>query len=202
MSFDGRPVSDPRDFRALSHPLRLRLLELLDEGPLTATEAAAVLDTTPANCSFHLRLLARHGFVTEAPGGTGRQRPWQLAEEGMSIVGRSLDDEGRRALQALMTIVDEQHRQRVLQWRRTRTEFPGPWQEAGGETFLITHLTAEELTELNAALREVLRPYVDRPRAQRAPGSVPIDIYLATIPHRRPMEGQHPMEGQRPMEGQ
>src|SRR5829696_9001920 len=120
MSFDGRRLTDPRDFRALSHPLRLRLLELLDEGPLTATEAAATLNTTPANCSFHLRLLARHGFVTEAPRGAGRQRPWQLAEEGMSIVGRSMDDEGRRAVRALMTILDERHRQRVLQWRRTR----------------------------------------------------------------------------------
>jgi len=42
MSFEGRRVSEPSALRALKHPLRLRLIELLQQaGPLTATEAAA-----------------------------------------------------------------------------------------------------------------------------------------------------------------
>ena len=188
MSFDVRRLTDPRDFRALGHPLRLRLLELLDEGPLTATGAAAALDTTPANCSFHLRLLARHGFVTEAPAGPGRQRPWQLAEDNMSVVGRDLDDEARRAAQAMVSVVDERLRRRILQWRRTRQELPEPWRTAGRESFMVGHLTADELAELTEALHEVLHRFVSRPRAQRSPGSIPIDIYLAAIPRRPPEE--------------
>jgi DNA-binding transcriptional ArsR family regulator len=41
--------------RALSHPVRLALLEALATGPLTATEAGELIDETPTTCSFHLR---------------------------------------------------------------------------------------------------------------------------------------------------
>jgi hypothetical protein len=40
---------------------------------------------TPNNCSFHLRQLARYGFVEEAGGGKGRARPWRLASLGWDI---------------------------------------------------------------------------------------------------------------------
>ena len=39
---------------------------------------------SPANASFHLRQLAKYGFVEEAEGGTGRRRPWKLKHLGMS----------------------------------------------------------------------------------------------------------------------
>ena len=73
-----REVSDARTFRALGHPVRLALLEtLVIEGPLTATEAAEQIGESPTTCSFHLRQLARYGFVEEAGGGKGRARPWR-----------------------------------------------------------------------------------------------------------------------------
>ena len=50
---------------------------------MTATELADRLDESPANCSWHLRKLAEHGFIEEAAGGTGRQRPWQSGVSGM-----------------------------------------------------------------------------------------------------------------------
>lgn len=188
MSFERRRLRHPRDIRALSHPLRLRLLDLLDEGPLTATEAAAAAGATPANCSFHLRLLARHGFVTEAPGGSGRQRPWKLAEQDISLENDDLDEPARSAVRALIGVMDERRRQRVGQWRRTREEFPAEWREAASEAFMVAHLTAAELTELTAALHEVLRPYLRSGPGERSPGSVPIDIYLAALPRRQPEE--------------
>ena len=65
--------------RALAHPVRLALLEALtDAGQLTATEAGERVGESPANTSFHLRQLAKYGFVEEAEGGTGRRRPWKL----------------------------------------------------------------------------------------------------------------------------
>ena len=61
-----RTLSDPRAMRALAHPPRLDLLELLfAEGPLTASECAARVGDSPASCSYHLRQLARWGFVEE-----------------------------------------------------------------------------------------------------------------------------------------
>lgn len=190
MSFDRRQrkLTDPRDIRALSHPLRLRLLELLEERPLTATEAAAALGTTPANCSFHLRLLARHGFVVEASGGVGRQRPWQRVERDLDVVSTDLDAEGRLGVQAMLAVLDERQRQRVATWRRTRYDYPAEWQLASTESFLFAHLTAAELAEVVAAFHQALRPYLTRERVQRPAGSVPVDFYLAALPRRRPGE--------------
>ena len=78
MTRPKRALADAREMRALAHPVRVALLELLGrDGPMTATQAGDALGESPANTSFHLRTLAKYGFVEEAPGGTGRQRPWQ-----------------------------------------------------------------------------------------------------------------------------
>src|SRR3954467_10413411 len=73
-------LTDPRALRAVAHPVRLELIGLLRrEGPLTATAAGALIGESPANCSFHLRQLAKYGLVEEAGGGRGRERPWRGA---------------------------------------------------------------------------------------------------------------------------
>ena len=65
--------------RALAHPLRVRLLELIRrDGEITATRAAELLDDSPGNMSWHLQTLAKYGFVEEAEGGRGRSRPWRM----------------------------------------------------------------------------------------------------------------------------
>ncbi|MEV4626001.1 helix-turn-helix domain-containing protein [Micromonospora sp. NPDC049523] len=74
-----RDIRDPRMLRAMAHPLRLRILDAVALfGPATATEISEQVGESPANCSWHLRQLARYGFVEEAGGGTGRQRPWRI----------------------------------------------------------------------------------------------------------------------------
>ena len=67
------------ELKALSHPLRLDLLEAVTiHRQLTATQAAEIVGESPANCSWHLRQLAKYGFLEEVPGTTGRQRPWHV----------------------------------------------------------------------------------------------------------------------------
>ena len=87
MSFERTPeVTDPKAMRALAHPVRIALLEALTvHGQLTATEAGEIVGESPANTSFHLRQLAKYGFVEEAEGGTGRRRPWKRKHLGMSF---------------------------------------------------------------------------------------------------------------------
>src|SRR3954463_3917488 len=84
MPFDQlREVTDPMAMRALAHPVRLALIEALaDAGTLTATEAGERVGESPANASFHLRQLAKYGFVEDA-GAQGRRRPWKLKQLGM-----------------------------------------------------------------------------------------------------------------------
>lgn len=74
-------MNDLLALRALTHPVRQRLLRALSRaGRATATQLAGQIGESPANCSWHLRQLARYGFVTEAGGGAGRQRPWRIAD--------------------------------------------------------------------------------------------------------------------------
>ena len=83
MSFERpRELTDPKAMRALAHPVRLQLLEeLADAGTLTATQAAERLGESPSNISFHLRQLAKYGYVIEAEGGTHAQRRVTLSPE-------------------------------------------------------------------------------------------------------------------------
>jgi DNA-binding transcriptional ArsR family regulator len=57
-------------FRALSEPLRLRMLNLLRDRARNVTELTELLDSSQANVSKHLALLARLGFVERDPQGT------------------------------------------------------------------------------------------------------------------------------------
>src|ERR1700748_3749041 len=81
-----REITDPLAMRALAHPIRLALLEALaDAGTLTATEAGERVGESPANASFHLRQLAKYGYVEEAEKGAGRRRPWRRTQLGLSF---------------------------------------------------------------------------------------------------------------------
>jgi DNA-binding transcriptional ArsR family regulator len=57
-------------FRALSEPLRLRMLNLLRDRQRNVSELTRLLDSSQANVSKHLALLARMGLVERAPQGT------------------------------------------------------------------------------------------------------------------------------------
>jgi DNA-binding transcriptional ArsR family regulator len=171
-----RHLSDPRELNALAHPVRMAIVELLSiSGPLTATELADRLDETPANCSWHLRKLAQHGFVEEAGGGTGRQRPWQVPG-----LGFRWDDEHasgsiqeRRAAQALSEVVMSRAMDRLRESQQRAPEETEEWRAAQTSTEMVAWLTADELKELNDAITAVLDRYVERltEPQQRPPGS-------------------------------
>ncbi len=82
-----RRLDSAQALRALAHPVRIALLELLTfHGPQTATQAAEQVGESPSNCSFHLRQLAKYGLVEEADdvASTGRARPWRVTQVGIS----------------------------------------------------------------------------------------------------------------------
>lgn len=50
-------------FRALGHPTRIRLLELLSEGDKPVHELRAAIDVEASNLSHQLAVLRQHGLV-------------------------------------------------------------------------------------------------------------------------------------------
>src|ERR1700751_802009 len=66
--------------RALAHPTRLALLDHLHTvDQATATECGEAVGDSPSSCSYHLRALAKWGFVVEGKRGPGREPPGRAA---------------------------------------------------------------------------------------------------------------------------
>ena len=89
--------------RAPAHPTRTALLEALHvHDTLTATEASELLGMTPTNCAFHLRALARFGFVEQAGIGPGRRRPWRALDVPLVFSDVQDDEQAAVAARALL----------------------------------------------------------------------------------------------------
>ncbi len=191
MSTERRRLADPTELRALSHPTRLALLELLgQEGPLTATQAGERIGESPASCSFHLRTLARYGFVEEAPGGRGRQRPWRMVPQVQEIREDELQPEARIAAGAFVALLRDRDSERLRQWDATRSHYPPAWRDAATELRAVLWLTAEELAAVSAAIEAALEPYGSRELAdERVPGSLPVSLGVHAVPLRPPAAG-------------
>jgi len=75
-----KPVTDPKAWLALAHPLRLRIsFELQMREAARATDLARALDVSPNSVSFHLRQLARFGYIEpdDTPRTDGREKWWR-----------------------------------------------------------------------------------------------------------------------------
>ncbi|HEX6933267.1 MAG TPA: helix-turn-helix domain-containing protein [Streptosporangiaceae bacterium] len=181
-----REVSDARTFRALGHPVRLALLEtLVIQGPLTATEAAERIGESPTTCSFHLRQLARYGFVEEAGGGKGRARPWRLSIIGMESASVHDDPETDVAAAALARLMRERQLERYKIWLDSRASYPREWRKAANEGDYLFWFTPDELEELNRELAAMLIPRArDRltDPGTRPAGALPVELLLFTYP--------------------
>lgn len=59
-------------FAAMSHPTRLRIVELLSEGPRSVTDIADKLQVGQSGISQHLAILTRAGVLAVEPVGVVR----------------------------------------------------------------------------------------------------------------------------------
>jgi ArsR family transcriptional regulator, arsenate/arsenite/antimonite-responsive transcriptional repressor len=56
-------------FRTLGHPVRIRVLELLGDGPLPVRDLLTELDIEPSSMSHQLAVLRRAGIIVKLPEG-------------------------------------------------------------------------------------------------------------------------------------
>lgn len=129
----------PKALRGLVHPIRIRLLQMLQiDGPATATTLAARIEQSSGVASYHLRVLAEHGFILEdTDRGTGRDRWWRAAHRETSFTFRMPEDPGddgtvEDAELYLRLLANQAHR-RVIDYvdslAARREELPNlPWQ--------------------------------------------------------------------------
>ena len=143
--------------RALAHPTRLALLDHLHAaGPATATECGEAVGDSPSSCSYHLRALAKWGFVEEAPGGVGRERPWRATATRIEF-----DSDGLESAVLRDELIARQQ-QRVRDALRREHELPPRWRRAAQTSSASLELTPLELEELGERFEALLDEYRGR----------------------------------------
>jgi DNA-binding transcriptional ArsR family regulator len=175
---EHRHITDARAMRAMAHPTRLALLDLLRrDGELTATRAAELLDESPGNMSWHLQTLAKYGFVEEAGGGKGRSRPWRIASARNRFDVDPADPATAVALDELTLQMLERGRQLQHEWFSARQSYPAAWRDAAFLTHSLVYLTAEELTELSNRVIDLFAEHFDRSDPDKRPeGALPVHL--------------------------
>lgn len=180
MSDEPRPrISDPVRIRALAHPLRLELMDVLGDGPATATECAEATGESVASCSFHLRTLAKYGFI-EAAERRGREKPWKLTSPGRDI--RPDDDvESVSAVREVAGMFVEHSVEGIRQWVASVPDQSQEWIQASTITGSHFWATAEELAELSQIIQNLTAPFAGRSDnpSQRPEGARPISLFAA-----------------------
>ncbi|NUW46710.1 ArsR/SmtB family transcription factor [Nonomuraea rhodomycinica] len=195
MTREKESLSDPKAMRALAHPARLAILSRLGAGgSVTATDVAEEAGITPSAASYHLRMLAKYGFVEDAPPrGDGRERLWKAADKSFAV-GRLPDDrpEVREAkdllIQAFRKEADEEARRALAGLDRE----PEEWREATRFGRTILRVDAAELARLAQEIDKLLQPYMARHRPPDAapPGARVAEAQVNLFPHaRRPVPG-------------
>jgi DNA-binding transcriptional ArsR family regulator len=162
-----RKITDPAVLKALAHPLRLRLYELLSaRGPATATQLGEHVDEAAGLLSYHLRQLAEHGYVEEAPelATDGRERWWRVVPGGISwSTADFLGEPGGRAVAGTAERMLLGRQLDRLQQYTERQEAWGPdWVDAAIGTDALLRLTPDELRAFGADLQAVISRWASR----------------------------------------
>ena len=170
MAEDRQLIEDPERIRAVAHPLRLRLLDLLSEHrELTATECAELTGESVASCSFHLRQLEKYGFIERAEP-RGREKPWKPVGTGGYATAIDPDLPGSVQATTELARLDFQYRAQALFEALERfPEEPQEWMEATRLMNSAFWATAEE----TVALAEQIMALVDRFERRDDPQSRP-----------------------------
>jgi DNA-binding transcriptional ArsR family regulator len=178
-----RVLTDPRAIRALAHPARLTVLDLLAGGrQLTATACAEAADLSPSAMSYHLRALEKWGFVERVEGSAdARERPWQAVRGGWRI--ESVDGpEVGPAVNAIVGISLDRVAADVRRWFAREREAPPAWRDAAAVETTVMWMTAAEAAELAEGYRELVDRYRERTAQNRPPDARRVRAVRVLVP--------------------
>jgi predicted ArsR family transcriptional regulator len=150
---EARPEAAPDEFKAMAHPLRLRILRLCLHKSLTNKQIADHLGHDPATTLYHVRMLARTGFLVAEPARAGRrgalEKPYRATEKSWILAVPRPDDQLIGVLAALDAL-------------RAEIADAGP-EGLVNNVRLGLRLSDAEVAELSERLDALVKEYADRP---------------------------------------
>ena len=169
--------------RALSHPLRPRLLTALREhGPSTATQLADQFGLSSGDTSYHLRQLERFGLIEEDTArGSGRDRYWRATAATTEIdpgevLGSAAGREAMRAAQQQRLAIHSMAIDEVLVHERV----PAEWVSTLWTSDYRLVLSLAEVNELVTEVQQIIERYQGR---KASPERRALRVVFDTVPH-------------------
>ncbi|MFF1382545.1 ArsR/SmtB family transcription factor [Arthrobacter sp. NPDC058288] len=174
--------------KALAHPLRVQILEMLSRyGAQTACSLGELLNESSGSTSYHLRQLAKHDFVREVEGkGTARERWWERPRGAIQITSPELaTSPATEEASRLVTREFEHSRQAVLAdfMAHGSDTLDAAWLHAALISTANARLTADQLARYTAALEAYGHRLLEDIRNEgEQEGARPVQIHLNAFP--------------------
>ncbi|WP_239065610.1 ArsR/SmtB family transcription factor [Microbacterium hibisci] len=180
-------VLDSGALRALAHPLRVKIYDILSQyGPQTASSLAERLGESSGSTSYHLRALAKHDLIREAEDrGTGRERWWERPVGGVSFGNPSAmtTPAGRAATQVVMNEFLRNRNEQLLEFvNRGVGGEDEDWQEGTMISTATARLTPEQSRELSLKIMALIDEAVENHRNQTGENVRPVTIRADLFP--------------------
>lgn len=151
-------LDKPEQLKALGHPLRVRVLEMLGqegEWQLTNRELAQRLSVDPGHLHFHVRMLLKAGLIELADENSrGREKPYRAVAKVFRIAPELLAAGGASDIQAAM--IDQVQRAHSL------FSTDGTFRSAQLEVKLTIEQALELMSEFLAKAREAEEESADK----------------------------------------
>lgn len=135
---------------------------LRSEGSATATSLAVRLGLNSGATSYHLRQLAKHGFIEDdvdgIHGGSGRERWWRAAHRSTDFGGADSgqDDASRDAVGAFLQAVAVVQAEQVQHAVEERDLLPARWRDVSTLADWEVRLTPDRAHALLDALERLV----------------------------------------------
>ncbi len=180
-------VLDTSALRALAHPLRVRIYDILSQyGPQTASSLADKLGESSGSTSYHLRALAKHDLIRECSDrGTGRERWWERPVGGVSFANADAmkTPAGRAATQIVMNEFFRNRNEQLMDFISSGLNGAGEaWQNGTLISTATARLTPAQSKDLSTKIMALIDEAVDTYRNQTGEDVRPVTIRADVFP--------------------
>ncbi|MCK0111601.1 winged helix-turn-helix domain-containing protein [Ornithinimicrobium sp. F0845] len=184
MPHPDQRISDPERIRALAHPVRLELLDFLGTvEDATATQCAEHTGESVASCSFHLRMLAKYGYIERAES-RGREKPWRVVAGGYDLRPGADQPGSVTAVAEVAALHVLRETERVRAYLADLSSETLDWMNASTVTSGSFWATAEETAQYSEDLRRLNERFAGRSDdpALRPEGARQVRMFAAVNP--------------------
>ncbi|MEV4892533.1 helix-turn-helix domain-containing protein [Nonomuraea sp. NPDC055795] len=181
-------IADVEALKLLAHPMRQRIERQLRQGPANSTTLARALGESSGLTSYHLRQMAKHGFIEEVPElSRGRERWWRHVPADRRIPPYSRQSpEMREAVEEMNRLDFADELEQFTRFQLQRGQM-GEWADALAWSRSTIKLTADELTEFLEEYVKLLYRF-KRPEEETPPGARVVLARLLAFP--APADGE------------